>query len=494
VSESTLSRRTLLAGAATGATTVWLGAAFPTGATAARRRDPWRRALRELDEVIVRGMHEHGVPGCAVGLVLGDRTFVRGYGITNVDDPTPVDGDTVFRIGSTTKTFTGTAVMRLVEQGLVDLDAAVRTYLPDFTTADPAVGAQVTVRQLLNHSPGWLGDYFEDFGPGDDALARYVAGMSRLPQLTPLGSTFAYNNAAVAAAGRIVEVVTRSTYEDAVRRLVIEPLGLRHSRFLTDDIIGFNVAASHTDRDGASVVVPAYWYQPRSYRPTGGLISSAADQLRWARFHLGDGRAPSGPRLLSTASLREMQSRPGPGGSLVVELTGMGVTWMQRPTAEGVTVLHHGGSDPGQYSGFLLVPRRRFGLTLLTNADGGAVMRDALFTDDWALRRFAGVRNLPAQPQRRGSAALAAFAGTYRSTQIIESGEEVGLEIDLRARNGRLRATGATSTAAFAFYAEDRVLDLDTDGAPAGSRSDFVRGPDGSIAWLRTHGRLWRRT
>ena len=488
-----MSRRTLLAGAATGATTVWLGAAFPTGSTAARRKDPWRRALRELDEVILRGMDEYAVPGCAVGLVLGDRTYVRGYGVTNVDDPTPVDGDTVFRVGSTTKTFTGTAVMRLVEQGLVDLDAAVRTYLPEFTTADPTVGAQVTVRQLLNHSPGWLGDYFEDFGAGDDALARYVAGMARLPQLTPLGTTFAYNNAAVATAGRIVEVVTRSTYEDAVRRLVIEPLGLNHSRLFTDEIIGFNVAASHTDRDGTPVVVPEYWYQPRSYKPTGGLISSAADQLRWARFHLGDGRAPSGQRLLSTAALREMQTRPGPGGSLVVELTGMGVTWMQRPTAEGVTVLQHGGSYPGQYSGFLLVPRRRFGLTLLTNADGGAVMRDALFTDDWALRRFAGVRNLPARPQRRGATALAAFAGTYRSTQIIESGEEVGLEINLRASNGRLRATGATSAAGYAFYAEDRVLDLDGAGDPAGARSDFVRGPDGSVAFLRTHGRLWRR-
>jgi len=494
VPETTLSRRTLLAGVATGATTVWLGAAFPTGSTAARRADPWRRALRELDEVILRGMAQYDVPGCAVGLVLGDRTYVRGYGVTNVDDPTPVDGDTVFRIGSTTKTFTGTTVMRLVEQGRIDLDATVRTYLPDFTTADPAVGAQVTVRQLLNHSPGWLGDYFEDFGRGDDALARYVAGMARLPQLTPVGATFAYNNAAVATAGRIVEVVTGSTYEDAVQRLVIEPLGLRHSRFFSDDIIGFNVAASHTDDNGTPVVVPEYWYQPRSYRATGGLISSAADQLRWARFHLGDGRAPSGQRLLSTASLREMQSRPGPGGSIVVELTGMGVTWMQRPTAEGITVLQHGGSYPGQYSGFLLVPRRRFGLTLLTNADGGAVMRDALFTDDWALRRFAGVRNLPARPQRRSATALAGFAGTYRSTQIVDSGEEVGFEINLTARNGRLRATGATSAAGYAFYAEDRVLDLDADGTPAGARSDFVRGPDGAVVFLRTHGRLWRRT
>jgi CubicO group peptidase (beta-lactamase class C family) len=60
----------------------------------------------------------------------------------------------------------------------------------------------VTLRQLLNHSAGWLGEYYEDTGPGDDALARYAAGMARLPQLTPLGTVFAYNNAALSLAGR----------------------------------------------------------------------------------------------------------------------------------------------------------------------------------------------------------------------------------------------------------------------------------------------------
>ena len=94
---------------------------------------------------------------------------------------------TVFRVGSTTKTVTGTTVMRLVDLGKLDLDARVRRYLPAFRTADPAVAARVTLRHVLNHSPGWLGDYYQDFGPGDDALARYVEGIVRLPQLTPLG-------------------------------------------------------------------------------------------------------------------------------------------------------------------------------------------------------------------------------------------------------------------------------------------------------------------
>ena len=143
-------------------------------------------------------MEEYGIPGVALGLLdAGHRLHSRLRGDQRRRSPAEVDGETLFRIASTTKTFTGTAVMRLVEQGKLDLDATVQTYLPDFATSDPSVAPRVTLRQLLNHSPGWLGDYLEDTGPGEDALAKYVAGMERLPQLTPLGEVFAYNNAAI---------------------------------------------------------------------------------------------------------------------------------------------------------------------------------------------------------------------------------------------------------------------------------------------------------
>jgi CubicO group peptidase (beta-lactamase class C family) len=156
--------------------------------------------------------------------------------------PAPVDGDTVFRIGSTTKTFTGTTMMRLVEQGKVDLDAPVRHYIPDFAVADPSVSADVTVRQLLNHTSGWNGDDVQDFGRGDDALARYVSSMKQLPQLTPRGSVFAYNNSGLVAAGRIIELVNGTTYEAAVQSLLLDPLQLSRTHYFSDQIIGLNIA------------------------------------------------------------------------------------------------------------------------------------------------------------------------------------------------------------------------------------------------------------
>ena len=94
----------------------------------------------ELDAKIEAGMQAYAIPGVAVGVWYQGEEYLKGYGVTSLDSPQPVTADTIFRIGSTTKTFTGTAAMRLVEAGKLDLDGTVRTYLPDFTTSDPSVG------------------------------------------------------------------------------------------------------------------------------------------------------------------------------------------------------------------------------------------------------------------------------------------------------------------------------------------------------------------
>ncbi|MEU4875269.1 serine hydrolase domain-containing protein [Streptomyces sp. NPDC021608] len=466
-----------------------------------------------LDAKIEEAMRTYAIPGAAVGVLLNGQEYVKGYGVTNVDHPVPVDGDTVFRVGSTTKTFTGTTLMRLAERGKVELDAPVRRYLPDFAVADPFASSQVTVRQLLNHSAGWLGDDYQDFGPGDDALARFVASMARLPQLTEPGKVFAYNNAALCVAGRIIEVVAGKSYEAAVRELLIDPLGLDHTRFSSDEIVGFNVAASHDVVDGKAVLEPAFWPQPRSLAPTGGLISSVRDQLSWARFHLGDGTAPDGTRVLSRKSLEEMRSTPGPGGTLVVELDGMGVTWMLRPTAQGRRVVQHGGTWPGQISGFMMVPSRGFALTLLTNSEGGTRLRDELFTDDWALNRYAGVTNLPATAMALRGQELAPYEGRYMAQRINDEGAMEDVVTEMTRHDGRLHGSQTahgpagpdeaaseeedsvedpTTELGAAFYKQDFALDLDAEGRPIGTRSDFVRGPDGKVLWWRNHGRLYR--
>ncbi|NIP34966.1 MAG: serine hydrolase, partial [Thermoplasmata archaeon] len=103
-------------------------------------------------------MREFHVPGVAVGVLHGDETFTEGLGVTNVDHPIAVDETTLFQIGSITKTFVGTLAMRLVETGKLELDAPIRTYLPDFRVLDEEASEKATMRHLFTHTAGWVGD------------------------------------------------------------------------------------------------------------------------------------------------------------------------------------------------------------------------------------------------------------------------------------------------------------------------------------------------
>lgn len=469
-----------------------------SGRAATRAVKPAAELFQELDARIEAGMARYAIPGAAIGVYAQGEEYVRGYGVTNVDEPEPVDGNTLFRIASTTKTFTGTAVMRLVEQGLLDLEAPVHTWLPDFRVADETASAQVTLRQCLNHSAGWVGDDEQDFGRGADALAAYVASMRVLPQLTPPGTQFAYNNAALDVAGRIIEVVTGQPYEDAMRELLLDPLGLERTRFFTDELAGYRIAGGHRVVDGRAVFTPGQWALPRNGNPDGGLISSAQEQLRYARFHLGDGRGEDGAPVLAPASLRAMRTNPGPGGTLVAEIDGAGVSFFLRRTAEGVPVIQHGGSWAGQYSGFFFVPQRDFAMTLLTNSDGGSRLRQDLFYDDWALARFAGLHNPPATPMRLEPARLAAYEGAYTNLGLDVAGNWLETPMIVRAEDGGLRGDlgpgDAASSLGLTFYRDDDVLVEPGDGTPPGSfRANFVRNADGDVAWLSYGGRLYAR-
>jgi CubicO group peptidase (beta-lactamase class C family) len=463
--------------------------------------------FRELDAKIEAAMADNDIPGVAVGVLYQGHEHVRGYGVTNRDYPVPVDGDTLFRTGSITKTFTGTTMMRLVEQGLVDLTAPVRRYLPDLQLADESVATAVTVRQLLNHSAGWLGDYYEDTGRAD-ALSRYAAGMTAVPQLTPLGQVMSYNNAVVVIAGYLIETLTGQSYEAAVHSLVLDPLGLDHSFFNADEFIGYNVTASHTTVNGESVVNPPVWRIWRSLFPTGALVSSARDLLRYARFHLSDGADIEGPPVLSAASLQAMRSDLGPGGTIPFETGGVGVNWWLRLTAEGVPVWQHNGDWAGQHAAVFFIPDQGLAFTGLVNSDSGNGLLRDLSDGDWLLERFTGLHNPPAVPQTLSASQLAPYEGRYTAQAIDPPpGDSAETTIIIRALDGRLgvrlvsgdttpeldpELVATTPEFQAAFYRDNYVVGLDANGQPVPFRANFLPGPNGDIAWLSLGGRLHR--
>jgi CubicO group peptidase (beta-lactamase class C family) len=465
-----------------------------------------------LDQKIMEGMERYSIPGAAVGVIWRGRSYMRGYGVTDVSNPQPVNADTLFKIASIAKTFTGTAAMRLVDQRRLVLDRRVDSYVDDFVA--PAGAQSVTVRQLLNHTAGWLGDDIHDTGSDDGALARYVNDIRNLPQLTPVGEVFFYNNAALCCAGRVIESVTGLTYETAVEQLVLQPLGMSRSGFAATPDGLDNLALPHgVGSDGKAVVNPATFYQPRNINPAGAQwVSSVKDMLSFAQFHLGDGRAADGQRVMSLAALRGMWSMPGPGGTLLNELIGAGVSWMLRPTAEGVVVVWHAGTLPSYNPYLMLVPAKQFAIIFLSNGEVGWRLQFELFVRDWVLRHFVGLHNLPAPPRRLSASELAQYEGHYAAEDIGFTptfDNQVGsIEFQLTGRpDGTLQKTDLGSGEAeveddlgpgaatppppviLTFYANDYVIAEST-----GDHHNFLRDESGAVVWLRFSGRLYRRS
>ncbi|WP_406037542.1 serine hydrolase domain-containing protein [Micromonospora sp. NBC_00898] len=187
----------------------------------------------KLAEFVEAAATKFGVPGVAVGVWADGREVYACHGVTSVENPLPVDRDTLFVLGSVTKPFTATALMRLVAQGRVDLDAPVRRYVPELVLPDERAAAEITVLQLLNHTAGLDWRMSVETGEGDDALAAYVTKMAESELIAPPGARASYSQVGYDLAGRIIEKVTGLTYEQAIASLLFEPLGLSHSSFAT---------------------------------------------------------------------------------------------------------------------------------------------------------------------------------------------------------------------------------------------------------------------
>ncbi len=379
----------------------------------------------EFAAFIEERMAFYGVPGVVVGVHHEGAEQIAAFGVTSVDTRVPVDAGTLFQIGSTSKTFCGTAAMRLVEQGKLDLDAPIRTYLPDLKLADESVAARVTVRHCLTHVGGWVGDWFDNPSDGPDALALAVARMVAVPQSTPLGAIFSYNNAGFYLAGRVIEVLTGMPYEDAIATLVTGPLGLTRTMFFARNAITERFAVGHLVTEPGTAQVARPWELPRAVNAAGGIIADVADQLAYARFHMGDGTAPDGTRLLSEAGLKAMQqplvSRGRDGD--------VGVTW-HLETVGGVRVVRHGGATNGQLSAFKMAPERQFATAVLTNANRGVELHGDV--TKWAFAHYLGARDVEPVAAPMPAAALAEYVGTYAaalgSVTLTQDGDHLVLQ------------------------------------------------------------------
>ncbi len=441
--------------------------------------------FRKLSQKVVAEMKRLSIPGVAIGVWHKGREHSDGFGITSVENPLPVTSDTLFQVGSISKTFTGTLIMQLAEQGKVNLDAPVRTYIKDLKLSDKAVEKQVTVRHLLTHAGGWVGDYFNDFGNGDDALARMVKDIAHLPQVMPLGKIWSYNNTGFNIASRLIEVVTGKPYEQAAQEILLDPLGLKMSFFFPSDLlITYRFAMGHYN-ENKKTFVSRPWAIGRAGNGVGGVVSTVKDLLAYARFHMGNGN-----RIIKRRSLEAMrvpQISAGGRGQ-------MGITWFINKSGP-LTRYSHGGATNGQQAMFVFIPEKDFALTLLTNNDNGGVLNNNLVS--LALEVYFGIKPTLPKPIKVNASELKEYVGSYR----------IGTEaFDLKIKNGELiyqhiplggfptpdsPPGPAMPPMRVAFFEKDQTLMLDEP--MKNGIGDFIRDENGRVQFFRIGGRAHKK-
>lgn len=446
-----------------------------------------------LPEFIEAAATKLGIPGVAVGVWADGSESYACHGVTSIENPLPVNQDTLFVLGSVTKTYTATALMRLVADGKVELDAPVRRYVPEFALPDEQAAAEITVLQLLNHTAGLDWRMPVDAGEGDDALAVYVAKLAELELIMPPGTRASYSQVGYNLAGRIIEKVTGQTYEEAISSLVLEPFGLSHSFFAPGDVMTRRFAVGHNlDEDGTSSIARP-WKHARNDNPGGGLASSVADQIRWARFHLGDGAG-----VLPTDVLHQMKEQ-------TVELRGstlgdaIGIGWFLRDV-DGVRTVGHGGSANGQFADLVIVPERNFAVVVVSNAgpDAGLAFNHAVVR--FALEHYLGIIERDPEPLPYNEAQAQQVVGTYENdlmTIVIDT-DGAGLTVECGIKP-EIRAAADTELPLDLPPADLGLLPGDADeyivtsGGLQGQRGFFSRDEHGAIAGMDMAGRLYTR-
>ncbi|WP_112267438.1 serine hydrolase domain-containing protein [Lentzea terrae] len=427
------------------------------------------------NDFIAQTARHFDIPGAAVGVFHDGREHFFCQGVTSLESPLPVNEDTLFLLGSVTKTYTATAIMRLVRDGRVELDAPVRRYVPELELADDR---EFTVRQLLNHTSGLDWGTLVDTGEGDDALARHVAELKTLKLIGAVGERPSYSQSGYNLAGRIIENVTGQTYEQAIVALLLEPLGLGNTHFDRDAVMTRRFAVGH---EKGEIARP--WRHWRANNPGGGIAASVRDLLKWAQFHL------------SSDDLHEMR-RPTAilRGSNLGDAIGVG--WFLREI-DGVQAIGHGGSSNGQFAELLIVPERNFAVVSIANqGPDGIPFNQAVVRK--ALKHYIGVNDLDPEPLPYDANKASEVAGKYDNDAMVMTIEDTGaglvLEVLIRPeirQEAEMELPADHAPFPMGLLPKDEYVL--TEGAFTGQRGFFTRDADGVIVGVDLAGRMFGR-
>ncbi len=332
----------------------------------------------EIDRLVSDAMKRHGVPGVGLAIVMdGKVVYTKGYGVRNTKTNAAVNADTLFSIGSVSKSFTSLGAMQLVDAGKLSLSTKVNAVLPNLKFSDPGKGANVTLQNLLSHTSGLpRADDLWYFDKTIKTREDMLGTVAKIGFNEPIGTTWQYCNQNFVIAGAMLEKTTGGTWEDYTRKNIFAPLGMKRSVFENQDAVkdgnyasGFQVGLSGAEP------MPAFDRMVIA-GPAGSIISSASDMAQYAAFQLSNGTW-NNQKIVSQTALETMHSRQVeisgfPSSTPGLAFPSYGLAWLNEEY-RGVSIVEHGGNIDGFSAEVQLVPSRGLGIVILTNLNGANV-------------------------------------------------------------------------------------------------------------------------
>jgi CubicO group peptidase (beta-lactamase class C family) len=367
-----------------------------------------------FDAAVPAGMAEYNIPGAVVSVVAdGELVFAKGYGYSDIATRSPVDPEaTLFHVGSITKLFTWTCVMQLVEDGRIDLDADVNTYLKDFSLPDTYPGRPVTMRHLMTHSAGFEEQevHFAVADVGDLYSFRTYCEETIPARVYPPGTVTSYSNYGTTLAAVIVEDVTGVPFEQYLEENVLAPLSMTSTRISHSlpPELSANLSSGYHYTGGANVAVPDTVFV---IGPAGTISSTATDMAAFLSAHMENGTW-HGAEILSEDTARLMHA---PAFANDPRVSSMCLGFYE-DRINGERIINHGGDTDTFHSLLAIIPERKAGFFVSYNSPGGNGARNDLlmaFVDHF----WPVPGSTPPAAAADSGTSSGKYAGTYQSTR-----------------------------------------------------------------------------
>lgn len=468
--------------------------------------------LDRLDALLESERTAWDIPGLAVTIVKGDTVVLaKGYGGQQTGGAEPVDADTLFAIGSTTKAFTAAALGILVGEGRLSWDEPVASLLPGFALHDSYATREITIRDLLAQRSGlpmanlmWLG--------GQHDRSELIQRIRHLEPSASFRSTFSYQNVLYTAAGQAIEAVTGTTWDDFLTERLFRPLGMDRTNTSVESLADLdNVATPHAVIDGEPRPVP--YRNIDAVGPAGSIHSTASDMARWLRFQLSGGtfegrRLIATPALAATHEPQIVMRREGPLTVIYPEARTLayGMGWVISEY-RGRTLLDHSGGIDGMTSLVALVPEERLAVAIFANLQLTVPPYGILYSildaylggepTDWSAHFHELAKQSEARPEMNRAPeteptrSLHHYAGTYESVLLGE------IVVELRDGGLHLRYVSLAGPLEHWHFDTFRVPWTDAAwlAAAGPAWATFHFGHDGTVESLElevTPGETWK--